>query len=117
VYQVLDICIFTTIAIRNFCNINCLINCLMQSNRESTTPIDPSPVVPTKPPELIPADPLAPALSSANNVRTPDTNNKKDNMPANYISSYTLRNAVTRHVQARGNKRSECVWNANGHAL
>lgn len=83
----------------------------MQSNRESTTPIDPSSVVPTKPPEFIPADPPAP--SSENNVRTPDTNNKKDNMPANYISSYTLRNAVTRRVQARGNKRSECVWNAN----
>ena len=89
----------------------------MQSNRESTTPIDPSSVVPTKPPEFIPADPPAPAPSSANNIRTPDTNNKKDNMPANYISSYTLRNAVTRRVQARGNKRSECVWNANVLAL
>ena len=89
----------------------------MQSNRESTTPIDPSSVVPTKPPEFIPADSPAPAPSSANNVRTPDTNNKKDNMPTNYISSYTLRNAVTRRVQARGNKRSECVWNANVHVI
>ncbi|KAL5647157.1 hypothetical protein ACJX0J_041512, partial [Zea mays] len=62
-------------------------------------------------------DPPGPTLSSANNVHTPDTNNKKDNVPANYISSYTLRNDVTRRVKARGNKRSKCVWNANVHAL
>ena len=89
----------------------------MQANRESITPVDPPLVIPTETPELILADPPASAPSSANNVRTPYTNNKKDNMPANYISSYTLRNAVTRRVQARGNKRSECVWNANVLAL
>jgi hypothetical protein len=108
---------FTTIAIGNFFNINCLINCLMQANRESITPVDPPLVIPTETPELILADPLAPTPRSENNVCTPDTNNKKDNVPANYISSYALRNAVTRRVQARGNKRSECVWNANVHVF
>jgi hypothetical protein len=89
----------------------------MQSNRESITPVDPPLVIPTKTPRLIPADPLAPTPSSENNIRTPDTNNEKDNVPVNYISSYTLRNGVTRRVQARGNKRSECVWNANIHVF
>ena len=89
----------------------------MQANRESITPVDPPLVIPTETSELIPADPPAPTPCSANNVHTPDTNNKKDNVPTNYFSSYTIRNVGASCVQARGNKRSECVWNANVHVF
>jgi hypothetical protein len=76
----------------------------MQANQESITPVDPPLVIPTETSELILADPLAPTPRSENNVCTPDTNNKKDNVPTNYISSYALRIAVTRRVQARATK-------------
>jgi len=80
---------------------------LIQINRESIIPNDPSTVVPTDAP--------AATLSGANDGRTTRSNNKKNtsqnskgNGPGNYISGHSLRNAVTRRVQARS-ERSELV--------
>jgi len=84
---------------------------LIQINRESIIPNDPSTVAATDAP--------AATLSGANDGRTTRPNNKKNtsqnskgNRPGHYINSHSLRNAVTRRVQAIS-ERNELVWNAN----
>ena len=84
---------------------------LIQINRESIIPNDPSTVAATDAP--------AATLSGANDGHTTRPNNKKNtsqnskgNRPGHYINSHSLRNAVTRRVQARS-ERNKLVRNAN----